>query len=98
MAYSVQSQQSFLPVFLKQTEIYAIANIVLTFPSLMIVFRACMISRMASATVSIQIHRLTDSSHTNSYSMFSLIIILIASKIEDYLFIELTELFIDMQS
>lgn len=64
----------------------------------MMVLSECMINLMASTMVSIQIHRLSDSSQTSNSSMFSLMIMLMASKREEFLLIEHTELLIDMQS
>lgn len=64
----------------------------------MIVLSECIMSLMASTMVNIQIHRLSVSSQTNNSSMFSLIIMLIASNSEAFLLIEHTELLIDMQS
>lgn len=72
--------------------------ILLTFPSFIIVLSECIINLIASTIVNIQIHRFKDSSHTRSSSMFSLIIMLIASKSDAFLLIEQTELLIDIQS
>lgn len=70
----------------------------LTFPSFIIVLSECIINLIASTIVNIQIHRFKDSSHTRSSSMFSLIMMLIASKRDAFLLIEQTELLIDIQS
>ena len=53
---------------------------------------------MASTMVNIQIHRFKDSSQTRSYSIFSLIMMFIASNKEEFLLIEQIELLIDIQS
>lgn len=55
-------------------------------------------SLMASAMVSIQIQRFRPSSHTKSYSIFLLMIMFMASKIEASLLIEHTLELMGMQS
>lgn len=72
--------------------------ILLTFPYFIIVFRECIINLIASTIVSIQIHRFKDSSHTRSSSIFSLIMMLMASNKDALLLIEQTELLTDIQS
>lgn len=71
---------------------------VLTLPSLTMVLRECMMSLMASAMVSIQIQRLRPSSHTKSSSIFLLMMMLMASKIEASLLIEHTLELMGIQS